>query len=147
MTDEGRIRELSRRFREAILKCDKTELPLSLADFPTGSCADASILLGTYLKDNGLGGFILIKGRRGEGNSPETHYWLEKGDLLLDSTADQFEDVNEQIVIAQTDSSWYGTFEKSIQQEADYRVTAAKDVRAHLGAVYDYILKTGEHRH
>jgi hypothetical protein len=54
MTDEDRIRELAVRFREAILKCDRTELPLSLAEFPIGSCADASILLGTYFKDNGI---------------------------------------------------------------------------------------------
>jgi hypothetical protein len=100
MTDEDRVRELAVRFRKAILKCDKTELPLSLANFPTGSCADASMLLGTYFKDNGINGFILIKGRRGEGNSLETHYWLEKGDMLVDITGDQFEGTNEEVVVS-----------------------------------------------
>jgi hypothetical protein len=145
MTDEDRVRELAVRFRKAILKCDKTELPLSLANFPTGSCADASMLLGTYFKDNGINGFILIKGRRGEGNSLETHYWLEKGDMLVDITGDQFEGTNEEVVISKTDSRRYGTFDKSILQEADYRVIAARDVRAHLEAVYDYVLEADKH--
>jgi len=141
MTDEDRIRELAVRFREAILKCDRTELPLSLADFPIESCSDASMLLGTYFKDNGIDGFILIKGKRGEGSSLETHYWLEHGDLIIDITADQFEDINEGIVISENNSEWYRTFDKSVLQEADCRMVSAKDVRAHLEAVYDYVLE------
>lgn len=116
-------------------------MPLSLADFPTGSCADASILLGSYLKDNGIDGFVLIKGRRGEGASLETHYWLEKGDMLIDITADQFEDIKEKVVITKTDSRWHASFDKSVRHEADYRVISAEDVRAHLEAVYDYVLE------
>src|SRR3990170_199099 len=140
MTDEDRIGELAVRFREAILKCDMSELPLSLADFPTGSCADASMLLGTYFKNNGINGFFLIKGKRGEDSSLETHYWLEKGDMLVDITAVQFEDINEEIVITDTNSIWYGAFDKEILQEANYRMIAAKDVREHLEAVYYYVL-------
>ena len=140
MTNEDRIRELAKRFREAILKCDRVELPLSLADFPNCSCADASILLGTYFKDNGIDGFNLIKGKRGEGKSLETHYWLEKDDMLVDITADQFEDINERIVVTETDSRLYGTFDRSILQEADCRIVA-RDVRGHLEAVYDYVLE------
>lgn len=144
MTDEDRIRELAERFREAILKCDRTELPLSLAGFPADSCADASILLGTYFKDNGIDGFILIKGKRGEGNSLESHYWLERGDMLVDITSDQFEEVSEPVVVTETDSRLYGTFDKSILQEADYRVIAAREVRAHLEALYDYVLEADQ---
>ena len=140
MTDKDRIRELAARFREAILQCDRTELPLSLANFPTDSCATASILLGTYLKDNDINGFILIKGKRGGDNALETHYWLERGDTLLDITADQFEDIKEEIIIADPTCGWYDTFEKEISEEADYRLIAASDERKHLEAVYDYIL-------
>ncbi|MFA5846272.1 MAG: hypothetical protein WC855_05170 [Thermodesulfovibrionales bacterium] len=99
------------------------------------------MLLGTYFKDNGIDGFILIKGKRGEGSSLETHYWLEKDDMLIDITADQFEGINEAIVITDTNSSWHGTFAKEIRQEADYRMIAASDVRKHLEAVYDYVLE------
>jgi hypothetical protein len=145
MSDEDRIREMAVRFREAIQKCDMSELPISLANFPTGSCADASMLFGTYLKENGITGFILIKGKRGEGNSLETHYWLEKGDILVDITADQFEDINEEIIIADTNYRWYGAFEKEVRKEADYRLIAVKDVREHLEAVYDYVLEADQH--
>jgi len=142
MPDKSRIKELAVRFRESILKCDKTELPSSLADFPSESCADASFLLGTYLKDNGINGFILIKGKRGESISIETHYWLEHGDMIVDITADQFDEINERVVITETNSKWYGTFSRSVIQEADCRMIAALDVRTHLEAVYDYILET-----
>lgn len=141
-----RIKGLADKFREAILKCDSTELPLSLAYFPTDSCAEASILLGTYFKENGINGFLLIKGRRGEGDSLETHYWLEKDDMLVDITADQFKEVKKQIVITEADSEFYVSFVKSTQHEADYRIVAAKDDRSRLEAVYDYILETGKIR-
>jgi hypothetical protein len=141
MTAENRIRGLAIRFREAILKCDKDELPLSLADFPVGSCADASILLGTYFKDNGINGFILIKGKRGVGSSLETHYWLEKDKMIVDITADQFEDIHEAIFITDSNSTWHGTFKKEIRQEADYHMITARDVMRHLEAVYEYIIQ------
>lgn len=141
MIDEDRIRELATRFREAILKCDKDELPLYLADFPIESCADASILLGTYFKDNGINGFLLFKGKRGEGSSLETHYWLEKGAMIVDITADQFKDINDAIFITDTNSSWHGAFRKEPRGEADYRMITASDVRRHLEAVYEYILQ------
>lgn len=86
-----------------------------MADFPAGSCADASVLLGSYLKDNGIDGFVLIKRRRGEGVTLETHYWLERGDMLVDMTADQFEDVKEKVVITMTDSREHTSFSKSVR--------------------------------
>jgi len=141
---EDRIRDLAVQFREAIQNCDMTELPLSLAEFPIGSCADASILLGTYFKDNGINGFVLIKGIRGEGNSLETHYWLEKGNMIVDITADQFQEINEEIVITESSSDWYNTFDRYVQQEADHRMIAAGDVRAQLEAVYEYVLKSAD---
>jgi hypothetical protein len=141
MTDEEKIRELAERFREAIIRCNRAELPVSLTDFPIGSCADASMLLGTYFKDNGIEGFNLVKGKRGEGSSLETHYWLEKSNVLVDISADQFEDVNEPVVIDEPDSKWYGAFDKATLQEADYHTIEATDVKAHLGAVYEFILK------
>lgn len=144
MNDEARIRELATQFREAIQKCDREELPLSLADYPIGSCADASMLLGTYFKDNGIGGFMLIKGKRGAGDSLETHYWLEKGNMLIDITADQFQDMNKKIVITEVSSIWHGTFERFVLQEADHRMISASDVRKHLAAVYDYVLEAGK---
>jgi hypothetical protein len=141
MKEENKIKELSVRFREAILKCDSLELPSSLADFPSCSCADASILLGTYLIDNGINPFSLIKGKRGKGSAFETHYWLEKDNMIVDITADQFDDISDEIIITSIDSNWHNSFEKEIIREADYRIIGARDIRNHLSAVYDYILQ------
>ena len=141
MKDKSKIKVFSARFRKAIKQCDSSELPLSLADFPVESCADASMLLGTYFKDRGLGSFNLIKGKRGEGRSLQTHYWLEKDNIIVDITADQFDDISEEIIITSIDSNWYNSFDKEIRQEADYRMIDARDVRNHLSAVYDYILQ------
>jgi len=91
-----------------------------------------------------IGGFMFIKGERGVGNSLETHYWLEKDDMLVDITADQFQDMKEEIVITETSSTWHGNFERFVLQEADHRMVAASDVRKHLAAVYDYVLEVGK---
>lgn len=141
MKDESKIKELSVRFRKAILKCDNSELPCSLANFTVGSCADASMLLGTYFKDNGIDAFSFIKGKRGAGSTLETHYWLEKDNMIVDIAADQFEDISEEIIITSIDSNWYNSFDKEIRQEADYRMIDAVDVRNHLEAVYNYIVQ------
>ncbi len=136
-----RLKQLSKKFRDAILKCDLSELCSSLTSFPIESCADASMLLGTYLIDNGIGAFNLIKGKRGEGNFLETHYWLERDNIIVDITANQFDDVNEEVVITGLDSSWYNSFKKEIRQEANFRNIPFKDIRNMLSANYDYILQ------
>ncbi|MBN1800432.1 MAG: hypothetical protein JW891_02945 [Candidatus Lokiarchaeota archaeon] len=141
MEEKNIIKELARKFRKAILECDSSELPLSLANFPSESCADASTLLGSYLNDNNILQFDLIKGIRGEGSSFETHYWLEKDNLILDITADQFDEMDEEIILTEVDSNWHKSFKKEKRQYADHRIIGAKDVRDHLSAVYDYILE------
>ena len=65
----------------------------------------------------------------------------EKDDILVDITADQFEDINKAIIITGSNSSWHGTFNKELRKEADYRMISARDVRNHLEAVYDYIME------
>lgn len=113
---------------------------MSLENFPTGSCCDASTLLGTYLKDNGLGDFYFVKGSRGEEAELETHYWLEKEDIIVDITADQFAGINEEVIVTSTDSKWHKSFTKTILRKAHHREIEAVDVRDHLDAVYDFIL-------
>jgi len=142
--DIEQIKKLSEKFRRAIERCERSELPLSLENFPIGSCSDASTLLGTYLKDNGFGDFHLVKGRRGEGAGLETHFWLEKENLIVDITADQFDGIKEDIIITSTDSEWHNSFTKIILREADYRQIVAMDVRRNLDAVYDFILSNIE---
>ncbi len=139
--NRNKLKQLSKNFRAAILRCDLSELCSSFENFPAESCADASMLLGTYLIDNKIRAFNLIKGKRGEGHSLETHYWLERDNIIVDITADQFDDVNEDVVITGIDANWYNSFKKEIRQEANFRKIPFKDIRNMLSANYDYILQ------
>src|SRR5690606_20691226 len=76
-------------FQEAIEAIGAANLSIGFRRFPKGSCADAALLLGTYIRRLGLAEPKLISGRRGD----HTHAWLELDDgLVIDITANQFED-------------------------------------------------------
>lgn len=81
------ILEAATRFRLAIETTEKSRLSASFRRFPWGSCGDASVLLGKFLKDQGLGDFTLVVGRSYDGQ----HAWLEQDDVMVDITADQFD--------------------------------------------------------
>lgn len=68
------LRELSLQFRNAIIKYGIKRLPISFHGFPMGSCGDASLLLGKYLDEMGLGQFDYVCGEIGR----QSHAWLEK---------------------------------------------------------------------
>ena len=61
----------------------------NLKHFPSECCHHAAELLRHYLLENGHDGFEVISG-----NQPDKEYchhqWLQKGDLVVDITADQF---------------------------------------------------------
>jgi hypothetical protein len=142
MTDINKVKSISAKFRKAIKECKNSELPLSLSDFPVGSCSDASMLLGTYLKINGFGDFNFVKGKRGKGDALETHYWLQQENMIVDITADQYDGIDDEIIITSVDSEWHNSFDQEIIQEADYRMIDANDVRKHLNAVFKYIVQS-----
>jgi hypothetical protein len=73
--------------------------------FPRGACGEASRLLATYLRDQGFGTFKYCWGRRGE----KSHAWLKRGDLIVDITADQFDDQESPIIVS-TNSEWHSSF-------------------------------------
>lgn len=104
--DAEEIREAAKVFRAAILRCARSDLP-TMKDFPRGSCGDASILLGQYLFDHSLGLWEYVGGER----EPDlhSHAWLELGGLIVDITADQFEDVGEPVIVTR-DRSWHMQF-------------------------------------
>jgi hypothetical protein len=96
------VRDAAARFRTAL---EQGSLRLrSLADFPNGSCGDASELLGQYLSDSGLG---MWSYRRGTQSDPLlTHAWVERDALIADITADQFPDMSEPVLVT-TDRIWH----------------------------------------
>jgi len=89
---DGKIKELATKFRSAIEKADRVKLPEQFEAFPRGCCWDVAMLLSHFLQRHGYGPFDLITGERkslGE-TTWQSHAWLEKNDLIVDITADQF---------------------------------------------------------
>jgi hypothetical protein len=103
--DHSAIRALATEFRQAIERCPRERLPITFADFPRGACGDAVLLLAKYLEENGYTGFAYVLGMRSGGS----HAWLGRGALIVDITADQFEDQSQSIIV-DTQSSWHASF-------------------------------------
>lgn len=76
------------------------------ASFPRGWCQDTSRALGHLLDDRGEHGFQLVFGARPE-DDRKTHVWLERNGLIVDITADQFENSGCPSVMATTDRTWH----------------------------------------
>lgn len=72
--------------RKALEEVPKNQLPITLCNFPHGSCGDASLLLGEFLTDRGFGKFHYVLGELNQAS----HAWLQKDGLVVDITADQF---------------------------------------------------------
>lgn len=108
--------------RAAIEALPREALPIPMSSFPTGSCGDASLLLGAYFKDRGVLGFEYICGDRGshQDNTWTSHAWLSNGVLTVDITADQFEDAPAKIIVAKH-SLWHATFTTEKGQNSDFR--------------------------
>lgn len=96
------VRDAATRFRAAR---EQGGLRLhSLADFPKGSCGEASELLGQYLSDSGLGTWGCRSGMQLD--PVFSHAWVERDGLIVDITADQFPDVSAPVLLT-TDRTWH----------------------------------------
>jgi hypothetical protein len=84
---------LASKFRKAILLVPRSELPwnssMAISQFPKGCCGDTSQTLATYLYSelNLVCNYVL-----GSNNDLGTHAWLEHNGIVIDITADQFND-------------------------------------------------------
>lgn len=76
--------------------------------FPHGWCGCVSRVLGAFLVEENPGErFDYVCGRRNG-----THAWIEHNGIVLDITADQFEDCNEPIIVRPyKESVFHQTFE------------------------------------
>lgn len=101
---ESAVRQRASEFRAA---CDaiQPKHPL-LPTFPCGWCSYASILLGEYLRESGLGGFQTRSGRKQIGDATKTHAWLQQDGLIVDVTADQFPDFAPDVFVSRS-SPWH----------------------------------------
>jgi|HubBroStandDraft_6_1064221.scaffolds.fasta_scaffold209613_3 hypothetical protein len=62
-------------------------------------------MLGQYLSDNGTGEWTYLAGIR----DGLTHAWLERDEIYADITADQFEDVEQEIIVTMG-HAWHTDF-------------------------------------
>ena len=105
-------------------------------NFPRGCCGDASELLAAYLKDQGLGNFSYVSGWcRQLDDTGFSHAWLEKDDLILDVTVDQFEAGKERPLVT-TDQTWHAQFSdrRNRREDADFRSNPSPAL--HLDVAY-----------
>lgn len=109
---------LATEFRAAIERCPRERLPIGLSDFTSGACGDAALLLAKYLERNGHTGFTYVLGHR-DGCS---HAWLRRGELVVDITADQFEEMGRRVIVEER-SQWHATFAQSAEDthHADFQ--------------------------
>ena len=84
--------------------------------FPTGSCGDCSMILGTYLITQGFENVEYVVGIDGE----QSHAWMECEGIIVDITADQF-GPNFDPVIVTKDRTWHDQFQGQQREVCDYR--------------------------
>ncbi|MFJ4846760.1 MULTISPECIES: hypothetical protein [unclassified Streptomyces] len=126
------LRTLALGLRQAILDCPDPGL-VSLERFPHGSCGDASVLLGEYLHQNGMGVWRYVSAWE----NGASHAWIEKNGLRVDITADQFDGVDAPVIIA-SGGGWHDRF--TVDHSASHgALIAVRDAytRAELRAAYD----------
>lgn len=133
VTDVNKLSELAAVFRAAIMACDPKSLPIALQGFPRGACGDAALLLAKYLQENGCGEFDYVEGEK-EGRS---HAWLQRGKVIIDITADQFEDQDTPVIVTQ-DHSWHSGFDGQVRHVAGFCIYDPRTVDM-LGAAYKRI--------
>ncbi len=107
---EQQIREHAERFRRCLEELD-AELGHPFLRFPAGSCGDASRLLGQWLTDHGLSNLVYATAERRE----KSHAWLESDELIIDITADQFEDGPGAVYVGK-DRSFHGQFQDEVRE-------------------------------
>lgn len=74
--------------------------PKFFENFPSGSCGDASLLLGTYLHELGFNKFQRVLANRVyENTNIMGHSWLSDGELVVDITVDQFPDSGQKVIV------------------------------------------------
>lgn len=127
----------ARLFRTAIEQTPRDSLPITLQKFPAGACGDATLLLGHYLKSQGLGDFEYVQGQRGEAEDRHSHAWLRQEDILIDITADQFSEIDAPVIVT-NDTAWHDSFETEVPHQADFAIFDENTV-ATLGAAYSAI--------
>jgi hypothetical protein len=130
------LNRLATKFRAAIFACDKKRLFITLQRFPNGACGDASYLLAKYFEEQGCGQFEYVLGERRP--NYRSHAWLENNGVIVDITADQFEGIDNPVMIT-TDRAWHAQFVEKDRHIADYERYDSNTV-SNLRASYELVV-------
>jgi hypothetical protein len=129
----------SSRFRSAL---EKTTFPAqagNLTHFPRECCHHSCVMLKRFLSEKGLGEFCTMSGihpTEPGGN----HHWLQKGNVIVDITADQF---GRDKVIVGSVSPWHDSLEGRLlpsTPEADQRKWDGDCIWIGYGKLYALVL-------
>lgn len=119
---EMEIKEIATKFRKMMegLKSQsqpsmRSLLP-ALESFPHGNCGDTSELLQKYLHYKGYSDVEYVNGQHG---GMQTHAWLEVDGLIIDITADQFEEIDDAVMFTR-DRSFHKRFKVLEQRKCDF---------------------------
>jgi len=95
---------------------------IELKNFPSGACEVASVILGLYLQSEHGVHVVQSVGKRSlfNDNGENNHVWLTvNGSLIIDITADQFDDFHEPVFVG-TESVFHDTFEEYDTRPIDF---------------------------
>ena len=129
----------AKKFREALEKCDRHLLPIAFEEFPRGSCGDATLLLAKFLEKSGFGMFDYVCGEIPiEGGGLQSHAWLQRSNLIIDITADQFDEVQETVLVTRN-HDWHNRFHSEVKHIADYEIFD-EHTKNSLAAAYTMVI-------
>lgn len=100
------IARLGSEFRDALEACHHRLPPISFREFPRGACGDTCELLGRFFAENGSDRWEYVSAWKDD----YSHAWLQKQDVVVDITADQFPGVNSTVIVARS-SEWHSGFD------------------------------------
>ncbi len=122
MSALAELTAIATRVRLALECAPGDELPDHWTAFPRGTCGDTSLVLCAFLAEAGFAGFELVCGERGsqEDGTYSSHAWLQRDQLVVDITADQFVDGPGPVVVAEG-SEWHRGFYVSSKDIGDFR--------------------------
>jgi len=69
-----------------------------------------------------------VSGTRGETDGRHSHAWIKQGDIIIDITADQFDEIKAPIIETKA-SPWHDSFDTELLHEADFHVYDQATIR------------------
>lgn len=126
MTKKEEIYFYCKLVREAIDNIELETLSSHFYHFPNRSCVAAAVVLGTYLDELGYTTIHKIYKICRIPQQIHSHTWLEHDNMLVDITADQFNDHSKigkifdpksNVIVTGNGSEWYKIFDADIGPE------------------------------